>query len=205
MRYFLLVKNYDMANVWILLFHRVPKWMMELHQVKKIFLYYRYLSQHPPHSHNRHIQFTIRMAHRFLRTAKKRLSLSFHTFFWQMRTSWAFPFTKVVLCLKLLTPSPNAFGRWRFTLKLSPDVPLNRNNLFMLRKMQYTKRFLLRSRHFFLATSRTKREKREWDCAYDRNLNTFCFVPSGKHTSAYISKVVMAAWNRANNVGTRCT
>jgi hypothetical protein len=41
-------------------------------------------------------------------------------------------------------------------LKLLPEGPLNRNNWFMLHKLQYTKRLLLRSRHFLFVTSRTE-------------------------------------------------
>jgi hypothetical protein len=74
----------------------------------------------------------------------------------------------------------------------------------LIRKLQHTKRFLLRSRHFLFVTSRTEKGG-EWDCACDQNVNTCCFVPCGKHTSACISKAVMAAWNRSNNFGTRCT
>jgi hypothetical protein len=35
-------------------------------------------------------------------------------------------------------------------------------------------------------------------------LNTCCFVPCGKHTSACISKTVMAARNRSNHFDTLC-
>ena len=49
----------------------------KLQQVKTVGLHVQSLSKHPPHSHTRHLQFTTRTAHRFLRTAKKRLSHSF--------------------------------------------------------------------------------------------------------------------------------
>jgi hypothetical protein len=49
---------------------------------KTIGLHFRSLSQHAPHSHSWHLQFTTRIAHRFLRTVNKRLSHSFHSFFW---------------------------------------------------------------------------------------------------------------------------
>jgi hypothetical protein len=35
-------------------------------------------------------------------------------------------------------------------------------------------------------------------------LNTYCFVPCGKQTSACISKAVMATWNGSNHFGTPC-
>jgi hypothetical protein len=73
------------------------------------------------------------------------------------RMSCTFPFTKVPRCLRQLIPTPNAVGRW-ITLELSPEGPLNRNNWFMLRKVQHTKRFLLRSHHFLCITPRTERE-----------------------------------------------
>jgi len=92
----------------------------------------------------------------FLGTAKKRLSHSFHAFFWHTRPSCTFSFTKVHRCPKLLIPASNAIGRWGITVELSPECPLNRNNWFVLRKLQHTKRLLLRGRHYRFVT----REKR---------------------------------------------
>jgi hypothetical protein len=49
------------------------------------------------------------------------------------------------------------------------------------------------------------REKRgEWDCACARNLNTCCFVPCGKLSSACILKAVMAKWNCPSHIDTLC-
>jgi len=79
----------------------------------------------------------------------------------------------------------------------------NRNNWFMLYKLQHTKRLLLRCRHYCFVTSQTERERRgEWDCACAQNLNICCFVPRGKLTSACVLKTVMADWNRSNNFDT---
>jgi len=50
-------------------------------------------------------------------------------------------------------------GEGGITVKLSPECPLHRNNWFMLRKLQHTKRFLLQSRHYRFATSQTEREE----------------------------------------------
>jgi hypothetical protein len=46
-----------------------------------------------------------------------------------------------------------------YPLKLSPAGPLNRNDWFMLCKLQHTKCFLLWSRHFLFVMSRTERER----------------------------------------------
>ena len=137
---------------------------------------------------------------RFLRTAKKRLSHSFHAFFWYTRPSCTFSFTKAPCCLKLLIPASNAIGRWGITVELSQECPLNRNNWFVLYKLQHTKRLLLRSRHYRFVTSQT--ERGEWDCACAQNLNTCCFVPCGKLTSACVLIVVMWDWNRSNHFDT---
>jgi hypothetical protein len=44
------------------------------------------------------------------------------------------------------------------TLTLSPEGPLNRNNWFMLHKLQQTKFFLIQRSYFLFVTSRTERE-----------------------------------------------
>jgi len=75
------------------------------------------------------------------------------------RPSCTFFFTKAPRCLKLLIPASNAIGRWGITVKLSPECPLNRNNWFMLHKLQHTKRLLLRSRHYRFVTSQPEREE----------------------------------------------
>ena len=51
----------------------------------------------------------------------------------------------------------------------------------------------------------TDRERRgEWDCACAQNLNTCCFVPRGKLTSACVLKAVMADCNCSNHFDTPC-
>jgi hypothetical protein len=57
-------------------------------------LHFQSFSEHPPHSHSRHLQLKARMAHTFLRTAKKNSFHSFHIFFRLKRTSCTFFFTK---------------------------------------------------------------------------------------------------------------
>ena len=51
----------------------------------------------------------------------------------------------------------------------------------------------------------TDRKRRgEWDCACAQNLNTCCFLPCGKFTSACVLVAVMAGWKRSNNFDTPC-
>ena len=138
---------------------------------------------------------------RFLRIAKKRLTRS--TLSSDTRPSWTFSFTKAPRCLKLLIPASNAIGRWGIAVELSPVCPLNRNNWFVLHKLQHTKRLLLRSRHYRFVTSQTERRV-EWDCACAQNLNTCCFVPCGKPTSPRVLIALMADWNRSNHFDTTC-
>jgi hypothetical protein len=70
----------------------------KLHQMQMAGLYSQSVSRRPPNSRTRHLQFTIRTAHRFLRTAKKRPSHSFHAFFLHTRPSCTFSFTKAPGC-----------------------------------------------------------------------------------------------------------
>jgi hypothetical protein len=78
---------------------------------------------------------------------------------WHTRRSCTFSFTKEPRCLKLLIPASNAIGRWGMTVEFSPECLLNRNNWFLLHKLQHTKRFRLQSRHYRFVTSQTKREE----------------------------------------------
>jgi hypothetical protein len=94
-----------------------------------------------------------------LRTAKKRQSHSFHAFFWHTRPSCTFSFTKATRCLKLLIAASNAIGRWGIAVELSPEFSLNRNNWFVLHKLQHTKHLLLWSCHNRFVTSQTEREE----------------------------------------------
>ena len=108
-------------------------------------------------------------------------------------------------CLKLLITASNVIGRWGITVEFSLECPLNRNNWFVLHKLQYTKRLLLRSRHYLFVTSQTERDGGEWDCECAQNLNPCCFVPCGKLNSACVFIAVMADWNRSNHFDTPCT
>ena len=78
----------------------------------------------------------------------------------QVWWSCTFSFTKAPRCLKLLIPASNTIGGWGITVELSPECPLNWNNWFMLHKLQHTKRFPLRSRHYLCVTSQTESEER---------------------------------------------
>ena len=118
----------------------------------------------------------------FFRTAKKRLSHSFHAFFWYTRPSCTFSFTKAPRCLKLLIAVSNAIGRWGITVELSSECLLNRNNWFALHKLQHTKRLPLRSRHYRFVTSQTEREEgsgiahahKTWTPAVSFHVGNFC-------------------------------
>jgi hypothetical protein len=91
-----------------------------------------------------------------------------HTLRWQSnfchtlisaRPSWTFSFTKATnwkCWYQRLMP----LGDGGITVELSLECPLNRNNLFMVHKLQHTKRFLLQSSHYRCVTSQTERE--EW-------------------------------------------
>jgi hypothetical protein len=130
----------------LVIVHRVPKWLKKLHEVKTLGLHFQSLSQRlhtviVDDSHGEQIssdceEKTVSLVPHFLLTHADVQHYSIY---------------------KLLIPTPNAVGRWGITLKLSPEGPLKRNNWFMLRKLQHTKRFLLRSRHFLFVTSWTER------------------------------------------------
>jgi hypothetical protein len=141
---------------------------------------------------------------RLLRTAKKRLSYSFHSFFWHTWPSGTFSFTKAPRCLQLLIPASNAIGRWGIAVALSPQCPLNRNKL--IRASQFAAHKTPSAPEsplsFCYVTDRERRGK--WDCACAQNLNNCCFVPCGKLTSACVLIAVMADWNRSNHFHTTC-
>ena len=141
---------------------------------------------------------------RFLRTAKKRQSHSFHAFFWHTRPSCTFSFTKAPRCLKLLIPASNAIGRWGITVEMSPQCPLNRNNWFVLHKLQHTKRLLLQNRHYRFVTSQTEREEGSGIAHAHKTWTAAVSFPCGKLTSACVLVAVMADWNRSNNFDTPC-
>jgi hypothetical protein len=116
---------------------------------------------------------------------------------------WSLQPPKAPCCLKLLIPASNASGRWGITVELSPECPLNRNNWFMLHKLQHTKRFLLRSRHYRFVTSQTEREE-ESGIAHAHKTWAPAVSFRGKLTSACVLKAVMADWNRFNHCDTPC-
>jgi len=141
---------------------------------------------------------------RFLRTAKKRLSHSLHAFFRHTRPSCTFSFTKAPRCLKLLIPASNAIGRWGITVELSPECSLNRNNWFVLHKLQHTKRLLLRSRHHRFVTSQTEREGESGIAHAHKTWTHAISFHVEKRTSACVLVAVMADWNRSNHFDTPC-
>ena len=141
---------------------------------------------------------------RFLRTAKKSLSHSLHAFFWHTRPSCTFSFRKAPRCLKLLIPASNAIGRWGITVELSLECPLNRNNWFVLHKLQHTKRLLLLSRHYRFVTSHTGREEGSGIAHAHKTWTPAVSFHVGKLNSACFLIAVMADWNRSNHFDTPC-
>jgi len=138
----------------------------------------------------------------FLRTAKKRLSHSFHSFFWHTQPSGAFSFTKAPRCLKHLIPPSNAIERWGITVELSPACPLNRKKLIPASQIAAHKTPSAPESPLSLCYVTDRERRGEWDCACAQNVNTCSFVPCGKLTSACILKAVMADWNRSNHFDT---
>ena len=136
----------------------------------------------------------------FLRTAQKRLSHSFHAFFWHTRPSCIFSFTKAPRCLKPLIPASNAIGRWGITVKLSLECPLNRNNWFVLHKLQHTRRLLLRSGHYFFVTSQTETEEGSVIAHAHKTWTPALSFHVGKLISACVLKAVMADWSCSNHL-----
>jgi len=136
----------------------------------------------------------------FLRTAKKRLSHSFHAFFWHTRPSCTYSFTKAPPCVKLLIPASNAIGRWGITVKLSLECPLNRNNWFVLHKLQHTRRLLLRSGHYFFVTSQTETEEGSVIAHAHKTWTPALSFHVGKLISACVLKAVMADWSCSNHL-----
>ena len=73
---------------------------------------------------------------------------------------------------------------------VSQECPLNRNNWFILQKLQHTKRFLLRNRHYHRPREREIERERERD--WERKKR-------GKLTSACVLKAVKADWKRSSH------
>ena len=138
----------------------------------------------------------------FLRTAKKRLSHSFHTFFWHTRPSCTFSFTKAPRCLKLLIPASNAIGRWGDHCWI---VAAEQKQLIRASQIAAHKTPSAPESPLSLCYVTDQVRRGEWDCACAQNLNTCCFVPCGKLTSACVLIAVMADWNRSNHFDTPCT
>jgi len=140
----------------------------------------------------------------FLRTVKKRLSHSFHAFFWHTWPSCTFSFTKAPRCLKLLIPASNAIGRWGITVELSPEYPLNRNNWFVLHKLQHTKHLLLWSRHCCFVTSQTEREEGSGIAHAHKTWTPAVSFHVGNLLLRAFLKAIMEDWNCSNHFDTPC-
>jgi len=88
--------------------------------------------------------------------------------------------------------------------ELSPECPLNRNNWFVLHKLQHTKRLLLQSRHYRFVTSQTEREEGSEIAHAHETWTSAVSFHVGKLTSACVFIAVMADWNRSNHFDTPC-
>jgi hypothetical protein len=95
-------------------------------------------------------------------TAHIETTVQFLPHFDQHAASCTFSFTKAPRCLKLLLPASNAIGRWRITVEFLPECLLNRNNWFMLHKLQQTKRFLFQSRQYRCVYITDRGRRGEW-------------------------------------------
>ena len=141
---------------------------------------------------------------RFLRTAKKILSHSFHAFFWHTRPSCTFSFTKAPCCLKLLIPASNVIGRCGITVGIVAGKPAEQKHLIRASQIAAHKTPSAPESPLSLCYVTDRERRGEWDCACSQNLNTCCFLPCGKLTSTWVLKVVMADWNRSNHFDTPC-
>jgi len=141
---------------------------------------------------------------RFLLTAKKRLSHSFHAFFWHTRPSYTFSFTKAPRCLKLLIPASNAIGRLGDHCWIVAGMSAEQKQLIRASQIAAHKTPSAPESPLSLCYVTIRERRGEWDCACAQNLNTCCFVPCGKLTSACVFIAVMADWIRFNHFDTPC-
>jgi hypothetical protein len=135
--------------------------------------------------------------------ASSRQSSFCHTLI-STRPVCTFSFTKAPLCLELLIPATNAVGRCGIPVELLPECPLKRNNWYRPHKLQHTKRFQFRSRHYRCVTSQTERDLGRRNCACAQNGNTRCCFPCGKLSSAWVFKAVIEDWIHPNHFDTPC-
>jgi hypothetical protein len=191
--------HFNYIHVYI---HRVAKLLKKLHQIKTIWLHFQSLSHYPPHSQSRHLQSTTRTEHRFLRTAKKRLIRS--TFSSDTRGRPA---------LVPLQRHPVIWNCWYkrlMLLRVGGSLWHCRRkarwteNWFMLRKLQHTKRFLLRSRHFLYVTSGTEKERGGVGLLMRSKLEYLLFRSMWETYFCVYFQSRYEAWERSNHFGIRC-
>ena len=103
-----------------------------------------------------------------------------------------FPLQRHPRCLKLLLPASNAIGRWGITVELSPEWPAEQKQLIHASQIAVHKTPSAPESPLSLCYVTDRERRGEWVCACVQNLNTCCFVPCGKLTSACVLIAVMA-------------
>lgn len=114
-----------------------------------------------------------------------------------------FSFTKASCCVKLTDASGYCYWQMGISLKLLPEIQINRNSWFILHKLQHTKMLSALELPFSLCDV-TDWERREWYCACIQDLNTCCFIPCRKNNFACFFKAIKATWNYSNYFSTQC-
>jgi len=140
----------------------------------------------------------------FVRSAKKRLSHSYHAFLWHTWPSCIFSFTKAPRCLKLLIPASNAIGKWGITVVIVAGMPAEKKQLIRASQIAAHKMPSAPESPLSLCYVTDWERRGEWDCACAQNLNTCCSVPCWKLTCACVLKAIMADWNCSNHFDTPC-
>ena len=122
----------------------------------------------------------------------------------QMWWSSTFSFIKAPRCLKLVIPASDAIGRWGDHCWIVAGMPAELKQLIHASQTAAHKTLSAPESPLSLCYVTDRERRREWDCAWAENLNTCCFVPCGKLTSACVFKAVMVDWNRFNYFDTPC-
>jgi len=111
----------------------------------------------------------------FLRTAKKRLSHSFHVFFWHTRPSCTFSLTEAPRCLKLLIPASNAIGRWGDHCWIVAGMPAEQKQLIRASQIAAHKTPSAPKSPLSLCYVTDRERRAEWDCACAQNFEHLLF------------------------------
>jgi len=96
-------------------------------------------------------------------------------------------------------------GDGGITVELSPEWPAEQKQLIRASQIAAHKTPSAPESPLSLCYVTDRERRGEWDYACAQNLNTCCFVPCGKLTSACVLKAVMTDWNCSNHFDTPCT